>query len=70
MRLIFVGWDAADWKVIDPLLARREMPCLAALLNQGVSGNSSDQQQFDDDQTTFLLKPPEWRCAIIRTIVG
>ena len=41
MRLLFVGWDAADWKVIDPLLARGEMPHLAALLAQGVRGNSS-----------------------------
>ena len=24
-----VGWDAADWKVIDPLLAKGEMPHLA-----------------------------------------
>jgi FimV-like protein len=41
MRLLFAGWDAADWKVIDPLLARGEMPHLAALLAQGVRGNSS-----------------------------
>ena len=25
-RLLLVGWDAADWKIIDPLLARGEMP--------------------------------------------
>ena len=41
MRLLFVGWDAADWKVIDPLLARGEMPNLAALLRQGVRANSA-----------------------------
>jgi len=38
-RLLLVGWDAADWKVIDPLLARGEMPHLAGLLEQGVRGN-------------------------------
>jgi len=38
-RLLLVGWDAADWKVIDPLLARGEMPHLARLLEQGVRGN-------------------------------
>ncbi len=41
MRLLFVGWDAADWKVIDPLLARGEMPNLAALLRHGVRANSA-----------------------------
>jgi len=41
MRLLFVGWDAADWKIIDPLLARGEMPHLAALLAHGVRANSS-----------------------------
>ena len=38
-RLLLVGWDAADWKVIDPLLAKGEMPHLARLLEQGVRGN-------------------------------
>jgi len=38
-RLLLVGWDAADWKVIDPLLAKGEMPHLARLLKQGVRGN-------------------------------
>jgi predicted AlkP superfamily phosphohydrolase/phosphomutase/Flp pilus assembly protein TadD len=38
-RLLLVGWDAADWKVIDPLLSAGEMPHLARLLQQGVRGN-------------------------------
>jgi predicted AlkP superfamily phosphohydrolase/phosphomutase/Flp pilus assembly protein TadD len=38
-RLLLVGWDAADWKVIDPLLAKGEMPHLARLIAQGVRGN-------------------------------
>ncbi len=38
-RLLLVGWDAADWKVIDPLLAKGEMPHLARLLARGVRGN-------------------------------
>ena len=38
-RTLLVGWDAADWKVIDPLLARGQMPHLAALLAHGVRGN-------------------------------
>ncbi len=38
-RLLLVGWDAADWKVIEPLLARGEMPHLARVLAEGVRGN-------------------------------
>jgi predicted AlkP superfamily phosphohydrolase/phosphomutase/tetratricopeptide (TPR) repeat protein len=41
MRLLLVGWDAADWKVIDPLLARGEMPNLAHLIASGVRGNNA-----------------------------
>jgi predicted AlkP superfamily phosphohydrolase/phosphomutase/tetratricopeptide (TPR) repeat protein len=38
-RLLLVGWDAADWKVIDPLMAKGEMPNLAWLVSDGVRGN-------------------------------
>jgi tetratricopeptide (TPR) repeat protein len=35
-RLLIVGWDAADWQVADPLLARGQMPNLARLVAGGV----------------------------------
>ena len=35
-RLLVLGWDAADWQAIDPLLARGQMPNLARLLAAGV----------------------------------
>jgi predicted AlkP superfamily phosphohydrolase/phosphomutase/tetratricopeptide (TPR) repeat protein len=38
-RLLLVGWDAADWKVIDPLLAAGDMPHLSRLIGEGVRGN-------------------------------
>ncbi len=38
-RLLLVGWDAADWKLIEPLLARGEMPHLAQVIGRGVRGN-------------------------------
>lgn len=38
-RLLLVGWDAADWKIIDRLLERGEMPALASVLAAGVRGN-------------------------------
>jgi len=37
-RVVVLGWDAADWKLIDPLLAAGKMPNLAAFLAGGVRG--------------------------------
>jgi tetratricopeptide (TPR) repeat protein len=34
-RLLVVGLDGADWNIIDPLLARGEMPNLARLMERG-----------------------------------
>ncbi len=38
-KVLLVGWDAADWKVINPLLDAGKMPALARLVNHGVMGN-------------------------------
>jgi len=38
-KVLLIGWDAADWKVITPLLDAGKMPSLERLINQGVKGN-------------------------------
>ncbi len=38
-RILLVGWDAADWQVINPLIERGEMPALARLIDGGVLAN-------------------------------
>ena len=38
-RVLLIGWDAADWKVIRPLLEAGQMPNLARLMAEGVHGN-------------------------------
>ena len=38
-RVLLVGWDAADWKVITPLLDAGKMPALQSLVERGVMGN-------------------------------
>ena len=38
-RVLLIGWDAADWKVIRPLLAAGQMPNVARLMKAGVHGN-------------------------------
>lgn len=40
-RVLLIGWDAADWKVIQPLLDAGQMPHLARLIAGGVRGNIS-----------------------------
>ena len=38
-KVLLVGWDAADWKIIQPLLDRGQMPVLERLVDGGVMGN-------------------------------
>ena len=38
-RVLLIGWDAADWKVIKPLLDAGELPNVARLIKGGVHGN-------------------------------
>ena len=38
-KVLFIGWDAADWKIINPLMEQGKMPSLKKLVDQGVSGN-------------------------------
>jgi len=38
-RFLLIGLDGADWDYIDPLIARGEMPHLAKLRAEGISGS-------------------------------
>ncbi len=38
-KVLLIGWDAADWKVITPLLDAGKMPNLEKFVNEGVMGN-------------------------------
>lgn len=38
-KVLLIGWDAADWKVIGPLMDAGHMPTLEKLVNGGVMGN-------------------------------
>src|SRR6185312_10167644 len=37
-RVLVVGWDGADWEILDPLLAAGDLPNLAALAERGARG--------------------------------
>ena len=38
-KVLLIGWDAADWKVINPLMDAGHMPTLQKLVEGGVIGN-------------------------------
>ncbi len=38
-RILLIGWDAADWQHIDPLLDAGLLPTLQGLIARGVRGN-------------------------------
>ncbi len=40
-KLLLIGWDAADWKLIWPLIAKGQMPALKSVIEDGVYGNMS-----------------------------
>jgi tetratricopeptide (TPR) repeat protein len=43
-KVLLIGWDAADWKVINPLIDAGKMPNLARLIESGVMGNIATLQ--------------------------
>lgn len=43
-RVLLIGWDAADWQVISPLLDAGKMPALNRLVESGVMGNIATLQ--------------------------
>ncbi len=42
--LLLIGWDAADWKIITPLLDAGLMPTLNTFIDEGVMGNLASLQ--------------------------
>jgi predicted AlkP superfamily phosphohydrolase/phosphomutase/tetratricopeptide (TPR) repeat protein len=38
-KVLLIGWDAADWKIINPLMDQGLMPTLEDFVNRGVMGN-------------------------------
>src|SRR5688500_15405672 len=38
-RVLLIGWDAADWQVINQLISEGKMPALKLLMERGAKGN-------------------------------
>lgn len=51
-KVLLIGWDAADWEHINPLIEEGLMPTLEAFINRGVMGNLATLQP--------ILSPMLW----------
>lgn len=51
-RVLLVGWDGADWRMLNPMLERGELPNLQRFLDEGVRGNIATLQP--------MLSPMLW----------
>ncbi len=51
-KVLLVGWDAADWKIANPLLDSGLMPTLEGMISEGVMGNIATLQP--------ILSPMLW----------
>ncbi|TWT92453.1 Type I phosphodiesterase / nucleotide pyrophosphatase [Botrimarina colliarenosi] len=43
-KVLLIGWDAADWNLLRPMISAGQMPSLARLIETGVSGNLATLQ--------------------------
>src|SRR3954447_9115805 len=55
-RVLVVGWDGADWEIVDDLLGRGSLPNLQAMIEQGARGTllSTIPSQSWSAWTSFL----------------
>ncbi|MFZ9692485.1 MAG: alkaline phosphatase family protein, partial [Phycisphaerales bacterium] len=51
-KVLVIGWDAADWRAIRPLLEQGKMPNLQRMMDEGVHGNNAT--------ITPVLSPMLW----------
>jgi predicted AlkP superfamily phosphohydrolase/phosphomutase len=62
-RVLLVGWDGADWDVLDPLLAAGELPALRGLVERsrrGVSRSCLPSHSWAAWPTFLTGRDPGW----------
>jgi predicted AlkP superfamily phosphohydrolase/phosphomutase/tetratricopeptide (TPR) repeat protein len=81
-RVVLIGWDAADWKIIDQLMAKGQMPALKRMVDQGVRGNLSTLDpvlspmlwssiatgKFADKHGIHGFTEPDYETGVVRPI--
>lgn len=51
-KVLLIGWDAADWNIINPLLQNNQLPALKKVLSAGSQGKAASLQP--------MLSPMLW----------
>ena len=74
-RLLLVGWDAADWRILHPPIDAGEMPALRRLVEEGASGQLLGTQPLVPvaQWTTLATGKRPWQhrvCHPIERITG
>jgi predicted AlkP superfamily phosphohydrolase/phosphomutase len=55
-KVLLIGWDAADWQIINPLMKKGLMPTLKSFLEEAAYGNIAT---LDPQQTSTLNLPTQ-----------
>ncbi len=55
-KIVLVGWDTADWKIVSPMLDAGELPSLSRLIDQGTMGRLT--------ATVPVLSPLLWTSIV------
>jgi hypothetical protein len=74
-RLLLVGWDAADWRILHPLIDAGELPALRRIVEAGASGQLLGTQPLVPvaQWTTVATGKRPWQhrvCHPIESITG
>lgn len=69
-RVLLVEWDAADWKVLHPLIDAGKMPALNRLVEAGVSGELSSVQPLVSATlcTSIVTGKRAWRHGVCHDV--
>ena len=55
-RLLLIGWEAADWRILHPLIDAGKMPTLGRMVENGASGSLLSAQP--------LVPAPQWTSLV------
>ena len=65
-RVLLVGWDAADWQMIHPLIERGLMPTTASLIGTGAWGNLATTRPI----LSPMAAPNSWLATVYLALLG
>jgi hypothetical protein len=74
-RVLLIGWEAADWKLLHPLIDAGEMPSLRRIVESGISGQLRCTQPMTSvsQWTTIVTGKRPWQhrvCHPIETVTA